>query len=89
MAVESLNEYFSFLSDTEEIKEEPGQALIGLSLAYENFCRSEPGLWPFIGLFFWPGLTYLKVWPGQARPDLNRPGHRPAWPIPNPTREEI
>jgi len=24
----------------------PGQALIGLSLAYEIFCRPEPGLWP-------------------------------------------
>ncbi|AES70843.1 hypothetical protein MTR_3g064030 [Medicago truncatula] len=42
----------------------PGQALIGLSLAYEKICRPEPGLWPFIDLFFWPGLAYLKVWPG-------------------------
>ncbi|AES94830.1 hypothetical protein MTR_5g018840 [Medicago truncatula] len=34
-----------------------GQALIGLSLAYEKICRPEPGLWPFIGLFFWSGLA--------------------------------
>ena len=42
----------------------PGQALIGLSLAYEIFSKPKPGLWPFIGLFFWHGLTYLKAWPG-------------------------
>jgi len=34
------------------------------ALAYEFFFKPEPGLWLFIGLFFWPGLTYLKAWPG-------------------------
>jgi len=38
--------------------------LIGLSLAYEFFFKPKPGLWPFIGLFFWPGLAYLKAWLG-------------------------
>ncbi len=38
--------------------------VLHLSLAYEFFFKPEPGLWPFIGLFFWPGLAYLKAWPG-------------------------
>jgi len=38
--------------------------LIGLSLAYEKFYKPEPDLWPIIGFFSWPGLTYLKVWIG-------------------------
>jgi len=42
----------------------PGQALIGLSLAYENFSKPKSGLRPFIGLFFWPGLAYLKACTG-------------------------
>ena len=50
------------LTHTDENR--PGQALIGLSLTYEIFSKPKPGLWPFIGLFFWPGLTYLKVWYG-------------------------
>ncbi|AES99481.1 hypothetical protein MTR_5g081370 [Medicago truncatula] len=41
-----------------------GQALIGLSLAYEKIYKPEPGLWPIIGCFSWPGLTYLKAWTG-------------------------
>lgn len=39
-----------------------GQALIGLSLTYDFFCKLELGLWPFIGLFLWLRRTYLKVW---------------------------
>ncbi|AES77145.1 hypothetical protein MTR_6g092550 [Medicago truncatula] len=42
----------------------PGQALIGLSLAYEKNHKPEPGLWPIIGRFSRPGLTYLKAWTG-------------------------
>ena len=34
-----------------------GQTLIGLSLTYEIFCKPESGRWPFIDLFFWPGLA--------------------------------
>ena len=41
----------------------PGQALIGLSLTYEVFCKPESGIWPFIDIFYWPGLAYLKVCP--------------------------
>jgi len=36
----------------------PGQALKGLSLAYEKLSKPKPGLWPIIGHFSWPGLTY-------------------------------
>ncbi|AES73849.1 hypothetical protein MTR_3g109480 [Medicago truncatula] len=39
-----------------------GQALVGLSLAYEINHKPEPGLWPIIGRFSRPGLAYLKVW---------------------------
>ncbi|AES94274.1 hypothetical protein MTR_5g012710 [Medicago truncatula] len=36
----------------------------GLSLAYEKIYKPEPGLWPIIGRFSWPDLTYLKAWTG-------------------------
>ncbi|KEH21144.1 hypothetical protein MTR_8g098960 [Medicago truncatula] len=41
-----------------------GQALIGLSLAYEINHKPEPDLWLIIGRFSKSGLTYLKVWTG-------------------------
>jgi len=43
---------------------EIGQALIDLSLAYEKNYKPEPDLWPIIGRFSWPDLTYLKAWTG-------------------------
>ena len=39
----------------------PDQALIGLSLTYEFFCKPESGLLSFVDLFFCVGLTYIKV----------------------------
>jgi len=41
-----------------------GQALIGLSLAYEKIYKPKLGPWPIIGRFSWPRLAYLKVWTG-------------------------
>ncbi|KEH15944.1 hypothetical protein MTR_0422s0040 [Medicago truncatula] len=37
---------------------------VGIGQVRPGFDRPEPGLWPIIGRFSWPGLTYLKAWTG-------------------------
>ena len=50
----------------------PDQALIGLSLANEKICKLEPGLWPFIGLFFFvqPDIFKSLVWSESLFTDI-------------------